>query len=111
MRSSRNTTGTRFSLTKQGESSKNGELRHEKWMGKPTVITMENLFILQTSVEENGMQKPKPKFTSYCFYCMKQGHQIYECRSRMKNVSTTPRFEGYCYNCQKYENKSYECRS
>ena len=56
------------------------------------------------------MQNPKPKFTNY-FYCKKKGHPIHECRSRMKNASTTPRFEGYCYNYQKYGHRSYECRS
>lgn len=54
------------------------------------------------------MQSPKPKFISYCFYCKKQGHQLHEYRSRMKNVSIAPIFEGYCYNCLKCGHRAYE---
>ena len=57
------------------------------------------------------MQNSKPKFTSYYFYCKKQGHQIYECRPRIKNASTTSRFEGYFYNYLKYGHREFESKS
>lgn len=46
---------------------------------------------------------------SYCKYLLKQGHQIYECRSRLRNTPTTSRFEVYFYNYQKYGHRAFEC--
>ena len=57
------------------------------------------------------MKNPELKFTSYCFYYKKQGHQIHECRSRIKDVFATPRFKGYFYDFQKYGHRAYQSRS
>lgn len=54
------------------------------------------------------MKNSKPKFIRYYFHYKKQGHQMQECRSRLRNAPNTPRFQGYFYNYHKYGHREYD---